>query len=114
MGVEAWTRLWTAASKELSVTTDVDVVTRICRGRIDEAHLRLTLSEDGPFVPGQRGGTAIVELTTREKEILRLVADEKSNQAIAEALFISERTVESHRKSILTKTNCQSVGGLIQ
>jgi DNA-binding NarL/FixJ family response regulator len=66
-------------------------------------------------VPGQRNGPApVVELTTREREILRLVADEKSNQAIAEALFISERTVETHRKNILTKTNCKSVVGLIQ
>ncbi len=66
-------------------------------------------------VPGQRGAaSAVVELTAREKEILRLVAEEKSNHAIAEALFISERTVETHRKNILTKTNCKSVVGLIQ
>ena len=66
-------------------------------------------------VPGQRDGTALIaELTSREREILRLVAGEKSNQAIAEALFISERTVETHRKNILTKTNCKSVVGLIQ
>lgn len=66
-------------------------------------------------VPGQRNGAAaLVELTPREREILRLVAEEKSNQAIAEALFISERTVETHRKNILTKTNCKSVVGLIQ
>ncbi|WP_460546923.1 response regulator [Hymenobacter daeguensis] len=66
-------------------------------------------------VPGQRSAAPpVVELTAREKEILRLVADEKSNQAIAEALFISERTVETHRKNILTKTSCKSVIGLIQ
>lgn len=66
-------------------------------------------------VPGQRTtASPVVELTTREKEILKLVAEEKSNQAIAEALFISERTVETHRKNILTKTNCKSVVGLIQ
>jgi DNA-binding NarL/FixJ family response regulator len=66
-------------------------------------------------VPAQRPGTApVVELTTREKEILRLVAEEKSNHDIATALFISERTVETHRKNILTKTSCKSVVGLIQ
>ncbi|MDQ2773045.1 MAG: response regulator transcription factor [Bacteroidota bacterium] len=57
---------------------------------------------------------AEISLTTREREILRLVAAEKSNQDIAAALFISERTVETHRKNILTKTNCKSVVGLIQ
>ena len=66
-------------------------------------------------VPGQRSSaSAAVELTVREREILHLVAQEKSNQAIAETLFISERTVESHRKNILTKTGCKSVVGLIQ
>ena len=57
---------------------------------------------------------AEIALTPREREILRLVAAEKSNQDIAAALFISERTVETHRKNILTKTNCKSVVGLIQ
>ena len=66
-------------------------------------------------VPAQRNcAPAAVGLTPREREILRLVAEEKSNCAIAEALFISERTVETHRKNILTKTNCKSVVGLIQ
>lgn len=67
-------------------------------------------------VPAQRGLVAEhpVELTVREREILQLVAAEKSNHDIAEALFISERTVETHRKNILTKTGCKSMVGLIQ
>ncbi|WBO85206.1 response regulator transcription factor [Hymenobacter yonginensis] len=55
-----------------------------------------------------------VELTSREKEVLQLVAREFSNAHIAEQLFISERTVETHRRNILAKTNCKSVVGLIQ
>jgi DNA-binding NarL/FixJ family response regulator len=55
-----------------------------------------------------------VALTARESEILQLIAGEYSNQHIAEKLFISERTVESHRKNILTKTNSKSVIGLIK
>jgi DNA-binding NarL/FixJ family response regulator len=54
------------------------------------------------------------ELTSREKEVLQLVAREFSNAHIAEQLFISERTVETHRRNILAKTNCKSVVGLIQ
>jgi DNA-binding NarL/FixJ family response regulator len=56
----------------------------------------------------------IVPLTTREREILKLIAQEYSNLHIAETLFISERTVETHRKNILAKTNSKSVVGLIQ
>ncbi|MBC6611754.1 response regulator transcription factor [Hymenobacter sp. BT507] len=60
------------------------------------------------------GGATPVNLTAREHEILRLIAREYSNNLIAETLFISERTVETHRKNILVKTNSKSVVGLIQ
>ncbi|GAB3226956.1 response regulator transcription factor [Hymenobacter seoulensis] len=58
--------------------------------------------------------TRAAELTSREREILRLIAREYSNQAIANELFISERTVETHRRNLFTKTNSKSVVGLIQ
>ena len=41
-------------------------------------------------------------------------AREESNLRIADQLNISERTVETHRKNILTKTGCKSVVGLVQ
>ncbi|MBI4931641.1 MAG: response regulator transcription factor [Bacteroidetes bacterium] len=53
-------------------------------------------------------------LTPREKEIIQLIAKEFSNSQIAEALFISERTVETHRKNIFRKTNTKSLVGLIK
>ncbi len=53
-------------------------------------------------------------LSKREKEILSLIAREYSNQQIAEKLFISERTVETHRKNIFSKTKARSIIGLIK
>lgn len=53
-------------------------------------------------------------LTGREREILQLIAKEYSNKDIAEALFISERTVETHRKNIFRKTGTSSLVGLIK
>jgi two-component system nitrate/nitrite response regulator NarL len=53
-------------------------------------------------------------LTERELDILRLIAKENSNKQIAEKLFISERTVETHRKNIFRKTNTTSLVGLIK
>jgi len=53
-------------------------------------------------------------LTEREIEVLKLVADELSNAQIAERLFISERTVETHRKNMLRKTNNKSIVGLLK
>lgn len=55
-----------------------------------------------------------VYLTDREKEIIQLIAKEYSNARIAETLFISERTVESHRKNIFRKANTKTVVGLIK
>lgn len=53
-------------------------------------------------------------LTDRETEILRLITQEQTNKQIAERLFISERTVETHRKNIFRKTNTNSLVGLIK
>jgi two-component system nitrate/nitrite response regulator NarL len=55
-----------------------------------------------------------VHLTEREIEIIRLIEKEYNNRQIAEALFISERTVETHRKNIFRKTDTNSVIGLIK
>jgi len=53
-------------------------------------------------------------LTERELEIIRLIENELSNRQIAEKLFISERTVETHRKNIFRKTQTNSVIGLVK
>jgi DNA-binding NarL/FixJ family response regulator len=53
-------------------------------------------------------------LTDREREIVKLIAKEYSNKDIAEELFISERTVETHRKNIFKKTGTNNLVGLIK
>lgn len=55
-----------------------------------------------------------IRLTERELEIVKLIAAEKSNLEIAALLFISERTVETHRKNIFRKTNTKGVVGLLK
>jgi DNA-binding NarL/FixJ family response regulator len=47
------------------------------------------------------------ELTAREREVLRLMAEGRSNRAISAQLFLTERTVESHVRSIFLKLNLQ-------
>ncbi|MFM2137899.1 MAG: hypothetical protein RJA57_206 [Bacteroidota bacterium] len=53
-------------------------------------------------------------LTAREIEIIGLIEKEYSNRQIADTLYISERTVETHRKNIFRKTATGSVIGLIK
>ena len=47
--------------------------------------------------------SAVSALTPREREVLELVSDGKSNAEIAAALFVSEQTVKTHVSSMLTK-----------
>jgi DNA-binding NarL/FixJ family response regulator len=55
-----------------------------------------------------------VNLTAREIEIIKLIEKEYSNKLIADSLFLSERTIETHRKNIFRKTKTNSVLGLIK
>lgn len=55
-----------------------------------------------------------INLTEREVDIIECIAKEMSNAEIAKALFISERTVETHRKNIFRKTGTRSVLGLVK
>lgn len=55
-----------------------------------------------------------VHLTIREIEIIRLIEKEFNNRQIADSLFISERTVETHRKNIFRKTQTSGLIGLIK
>lgn len=53
-------------------------------------------------------------LSGREREVLNLMAKEFKNEEIAEKLFISERTVEAHRRNIFIKTRTKSIIGLMK
>ncbi len=53
------------------------------------------------------------ELSEREMEILCHVCKGKSNQEIADELFISKRTVDKHRANLLSKTGCRNTAALV-
>lgn len=55
-----------------------------------------------------------ISLTRRETEIIRKIADELSNQKIADELNISLRTVETHRRNIMQKLKVKSVVSLLK
>ena len=52
-------------------------------------------------------------ITTREKEILSLLAIGQSSKEISEKLFISPHTVEYHRRQLLKKTKSRNIAQLI-
>jgi len=53
-------------------------------------------------------------LTKREKQIVRMIMDEKSSQQIADVLFLSTSTVETHRKNIFNKLDIHTSAGLVK
>jgi DNA-binding NarL/FixJ family response regulator len=53
-------------------------------------------------------------LSRREKQIMQLILDEKTTSEIAEELFISFGTVETHRRNLLLKLNARNTAGLVK
>ena len=58
--------------------------------------------------PGQGDGTGVASLTGRELEVARLVVDRRTNAEIADALFVSPKTVETHMRNIFRKLDVSS------
>ena len=54
------------------------------------------------------------DLTKREIEILKLICEEYSNPEIAELLFISVRTVDTHRRNLLEKLGVRNTAGMVK
>lgn len=55
-----------------------------------------------------------IEVSKREREILRMICEEKTSVEIAEELFISEYTVLTHRKNLLKKVSAKNTVGLVK
>ena len=56
----------------------------------------------------------VIKLSSREKEILALICQELTAREIGEKLFISERTVEGHRKNLYAKLGAKNSAGLVK
>lgn len=59
-------------------------------------------------------GSEKEKLTDREEEILILIAEGYSNKEIGERLFISHRTVDTHRTNIMKKIDARNIAGVIR
>jgi len=54
------------------------------------------------------------DLTARELEVLKLIAEGMTNSEIADKLFTSKRTIETHRQNIISKTHAKNTAALIK
>ena len=72
------------------------------------------ITEDLSYLRYGGGQLPTEILTPREREILKLVAEGKTNKRISELLFISIRTVENHRAKIMNKLKIKKTADLIR
>jgi DNA-binding NarL/FixJ family response regulator len=64
--------------------------------------------------PAKPAPSPFPTISRREKQILQLIVDEKTTAEIAEDLFISFGTVETHRRNLLLKLNARNTAGLVK
>lgn len=83
-----------------------------------EKSIHLILNEDPFFTAGieQEDSTVagLEQLSVRELQVLQLIVQGKNNKEIAEELFISDRTADTHRTNIKRKLKISSLSQLIQ
>lgn len=61
-----------------------------------------------------QNSNATIDLTSREKEVLQLIVQEKTTKEIAAELFISEKTVETHRGNLMLKLEARNIAGIVR
>ena len=75
------------------------------------AEIALALATSNPIHPNPH---YIPKLSMREKEVLSLILSEHTTQEIADKLFISVNTVETHRNHLLQKLGAKNLAGLVR
>ena len=97
-----------SAFGEISAAIDA-----VSRGRVflGEGVANVVVDDYRKFVADDAGGDTI-PLSGREREVLQLLAEGKKTSEIAELLHISVKTIETHRRQIMTKLNLFSVAEL--
>lgn len=100
--------------KETASTELVDAVRKVAGG---EDYLQPSLGAalaKWRDAPGRVHARAIDDLTPREREVLRLIALGHTNAEIATMLYVSVRTVENHRASVLRKLGLRTRAELVR
>lgn len=101
-----------ASGYVLKTAADEELIRAIRAVAAGERYLHPSLGAALARPPQSRG--AIDDLSPREREVLRLLALGHTNQEIAHELYVSVRTVESHRAHIMTKLRANSRAEMVQ
>ncbi|TVQ14466.1 MAG: DNA-binding response regulator [Bacteroidetes bacterium] len=99
--------------KSASPDNIIEAITTVCRGKeyIQPEMKDLLLSES---LSQEKNINLIPKLTRREKEILQLIAEEHTTQEMADKLFVSAKTIETHRQNLTLKFGVKNSVGLVK
>jgi len=75
---------------------------------------RIYLSGEAADALRRNSNDSIPVVTSREKEVLELIAEGWTNNEIATKLFVSANTVDTHRKSLLNKFSAKNTASLVK
>jgi len=103
-----------ASAYLLKSATKEEIETAIAKVMAGEFYLSPDLNHQNLSKEPPTGERLVPVITRREKEVLVLIANGMTNPEIAEKLFISVTTVNSHRKSLLEKFEVHNTAQLIQ
>ena len=94
----------------------MEAITRVASGQqYFSSDVTMSLLKKAPHKTSQfKPDYRVSELTEREIEIMILIAEGLSNKEIGEKLFISHRTVDSHRTNLMKKVGVNNIAGLIR
>ncbi len=105
-----------AAGYLLKDSLDNELVTAIrtihSGGSVFSSKVTKTLANLGSVEDESRRG--LEALTKREKEVFYLLAEGKSSSEVADALFVSAKTIHTHRQHIMDKLRIRTIGELIR
>ncbi|MEM9928494.1 MAG: response regulator transcription factor [Bacteroidota bacterium] len=100
--------------KDAGITEIQAAIRAVYRGEKYVSPAAAALLVDSLTNPNAATDDFTFNLSRREKQVLQLIAREYTSPEIAAELFISENTVESHRRNLLFKLNARNVAGMVR
>lgn len=98
-----------AASAELELSIEQVMTGRMYLSPIISQTAQFDLNQDS-----SKGSESLLDLTPRQREVLKLIAEGYSTKNVARTLNISVKTVETHRAQLMDRLNIHEIAGLVR
>ena len=103
-----------AAGYLLKESAGAEVVTAVRAVHAGNRYLSRAVAEFGRVDPARAGASPLERLSTRERQVLQLVAEGKSSAEIARLVHLSPKTVETYRSRLMKKLGVSDIPALVR